>query len=94
MTRISKDIIAGNDFIVNVFDASTQNVHDNADLYHAFESGWPVVIKNYNIEGLDYKYYDDLPDWTIPNNKWIMPWYNSHIKKRNRLMNATGQRNK
>ena len=85
MTRISKDIIAGNDFIVNVFDASTQNVHDNADLYHAFESGWPVVIKNYNIEGLDYKYYDDLPDWTIPNNKWIMPWYNSHIKKRDRL---------
>ena len=85
MTRISKDIIAGNDFIVNVFDANTQDVHDNADLYHAFESGWPVVIKNYNIEGLDYKYYDDLPDWTIPNNKWIMPWYNSHIKKRDRL---------
>ena len=85
MTRIAKDIIAGNDFIVNVFDAKTQDLEDNFKLYEAFESGWPVVIKNLTIPKLDYEYYDGLSDWTIPDNKWIMPWYNSHIKKRDRL---------
>ena len=85
MTRIAKDIIAGNDFIVNVFDAKIHNLEDNFKLYEAFESGWPVVIKNLTIPHLDYDYYDDLPDWTIPDNKWIMPWYNSHIKNRSRL---------
>ena len=85
MTRIAKDIIAGNDFIVNVFDAKTHDLTDNTQLYEAFESGWPVVIKNLTIPQLDYEYYDDLPDWTIPDNKWIMPWYNSHIKKRERM---------
>jgi hypothetical protein len=85
MTRIAKDIIAGNDFIVNVFDANKQDLKDNFKLYTAFESGWPVVIKNLTIPKLDYKYYNDLPDWNIPDNKWIMPWYNSHIKKRERM---------
>ena len=73
MTRIAKDIIAENDLIVNVFDAKTQDLEDNFKLYEAFESGWPVVIKNLTIPKLDYEYYDDLPDWTIPDNKWIMP---------------------
>ena len=85
MTRIATDIITNNGFIVNVFDANTQDLKDNNELYTAFESGWPVVIKNLTIPKLDYNYYDSLPDWTIPDNKWIMPWYNSHIKKRDRL---------
>ena len=85
MTRIATDIITNNGFIVNVFDANTQDLKDNNELYTAFESGWPVVIKNLTIPKLDYSYYDSLPDWTIPDNKWIMPWYNSHIKKRDRL---------
>ena len=87
MTRIAKDITAKDDFIVNIFDANTKDLQDNYRLYTAFESGWPVVIKNLTIPKLDYEYYDDLPDWTIPDNKWIMPWYNSHIKKRDRLRN-------
>ena len=86
MTRIAKDITANNDFKVHVFDANEVEVYDNYKLYEAFESGWPVVIKNYKIEGLDYDYYDNLDDWTIPDNKWIMPWYNSHIKARKRLI--------
>jgi len=85
MTRIAKDIIAGNNFIVNVFNAKTQDLKDNFKLYEAFESGYPVVIKNLTIPHLDYDYYNDLPDWTIPDNKWIMPWYNSHIKSRSRM---------
>jgi|TARA_B110000438_G_C15725405_1_gene611776 hypothetical protein len=85
MTRIAKDITTKDEFIVNVFDAKTQNLEDNFELYTAFESGWPVVIKNLTIPNLDYEYYDNLSDWTIPDNKWIMPWYNSHIKKRDRL---------
>ena len=87
MTRIAKDITAKYDFIVNIFDANTQDLEDNYRLYTAFESGWPVVIKNLTIPKLDYDYYDNLLDWTIPDNKWIMPWYNSHIKKRDRLRN-------
>ena len=85
MTRIAKDIIAGDDFVVNVFDAKKQDLTDNYKIYEAFESGWPVVIKNLTIPQLDYEYYDNLADWTIPDNKWIMPWYNSHIKNRSRL---------
>ena len=42
------------------------------------------------IEGVDYDYYDNLDDWVIEGNKWIMPWYNSHIKKRERLRNERG----
>ena len=60
------------------------------ELYSAFESGWPVVIKGLTIEGVDYDYYDNLDDWIIEGNKWIMPWYNSHIKKRERLRNERG----
>lgn len=85
MTRIAKDIIAKDDFIVNVFDYNKDKIFDTDELYAAFESGWPVVIQNLPIEGLDYQYYDDLADWTIEDNKWIMPWYNSHIKNRTRL---------
>lgn len=85
MTRIAKDIIAKDDFVVNVFDYNTDKIFDTDELYAAFESGWPVVIQNLPIEGLDYQYYDDLADWTIEDNKWIMPWYNSHIKNRTRL---------
>lgn len=90
MTRIAKDTIAGKDFIVNVFDANKDDLDDNEKLYAAFESGWPVVIKNLTIPNLDYEYYDNLPDWTIKDNKWIMPWYNSHIKKRERLRTERG----
>ena len=85
MTRIATDIREKDEFIVNIFDANTEDLEDNYRLYTAFESGWPVVIKNLTIPKLDYDYYDNLPDWTIPDNKWIMPWYNSHIKKRDRL---------
>ena len=85
MTRIAKDIIAKDDFVVNVFDYNTDKIFDTDELYAAFESGWPVVIQNLPIEGLDYQYYDDLADWTIEDNKWIMPWYTSHIKNRTRL---------
>ena len=85
MTRIAYDSIAKEEFKVFVFDYQTDNISDNDKLYRAFESGWPVVIKNMNIPGVDYEYYDSLPDWTIKDNKWIMPWYNSHIKKRERF---------
>jgi hypothetical protein len=39
---------------------------------------------------VDYKYYDQLEDWVIEGNKWIMPWYNSHIKDRTRLEEERG----
>lgn len=85
MTRIAYDSVAKEDFKVYVFDYLIDDIADSDKLYHAFESGWPVVIKNMPIPGVDYDYYDNLPDWTIPDNKWIMPWYNSHIKNRSRL---------
>lgn len=90
MTRIAYDSIAKDEFKVFVFDYKTDNIADSDKLYEAFESGWPVVIKNMVIPGVDYDYYDDLPDWTIKDNKWIMPWYNSHIKKRERLRTERG----
>ena len=90
MTRIAYDSIAKDEFKVYVFDYKTDNIADSDKLYEAFESGWPVVIKNMVIPGVDYDYYDDLPDWTIKDNKWIMPWYNSHIKKRERLRTERG----
>jgi hypothetical protein len=62
MTRIAKDIIAKDDFIVNIFDYNKDKIFNTDELYAAFESGWPVVIQNLPIEGLDYKYYDDLED--------------------------------
>lgn len=86
MTRIAYDSIAKDDFNVKVFYANDINdIADKDELYEAFESGWPVVIKGLTIPGVDYDYYDDLDDWIIEGNKWIMPWYNSHIKKRSRL---------
>lgn len=86
MTRIAYDSQHGEQFTVNVFDVSDiSEIADSEELYRAFESGWPVVIKGLTIPGVDYDYYDDLPDWVIEDNKWIMPWYNSHIKKRDRL---------
>ena len=86
MTRIALDSKAAQDFTVHQFDASDiESITHNDEIYKCFESGWPVVIKNLTIPNLDYDYYDNLPDWTIPDNKWIMPWYNSHIKKRDRL---------
>ena len=45
MTRIAKDIIAKDDFVVNVFDFKKDKVLDSDELYAAFESGWPVVIQ-------------------------------------------------
>ena len=90
MTRIAYD---SNDkeFTVHVFNCNSVNdIADKDELYSAFESGWPVVIKGITIEGVDYDYYDNLDDWIIEGNKWIMPWYNSHIKKRERLRNERG----
>ncbi|MDA9302489.1 hypothetical protein N8072_01115 [bacterium] len=86
MTRIAYDSIAKDDFNVKVFYANDiSDIADKDELYEAFESGWPVVIKGLTIPGVDYDYYDDLDDWIIEGNKWIMPWYNSHIKNRSRL---------
>ena len=85
MTRIALDK-NDNDFTVHVFKVdSIDEIADSDKLYEAFESGWPVVIKGVKISGVDYEYYDNLDDWVIEGNKWIMPWYNSHIKKRERL---------
>lgn len=86
MTRIAYDSIAKDDFTVHVFNCNdVSEIGGTEKLYMAFESGWPVVIKGLTIPGVDYDYYDDLDDWVIEGNKWIMPWYNSHIKKRDRL---------
>ena len=60
MTRIAKDIIAGKDFIVNVFDANKQDIKDNTKLYEAFESGWPVVIKNLTIPQLKFRIFSRI----------------------------------
>ena len=46
MTRIAKDIIAKDDFVVNVFDYNKDKIFNTDELYAAFESGWPVVIQN------------------------------------------------
>lgn len=86
MTRIALDKDHASEITIHEFDAT--NIHSIAhseELYKSFESGWPVVIKNLVIPGVDYDYYDNLDDWIIKDNKWIMPWYNSHIKKRDRL---------
>ena len=86
MTRIAYDSIAKDEFVVKVFNVEHINeIADKDELYEAFESGWPVVIKGLTVPGVDYDYYDNLEDWVIEGNKWIMPWYNSHIKKRTRL---------
>ena len=90
MTRIAYDS-NDKDFTVHVFNCNSINdIADTEKLYSAFESGWPVVIKGLTIEGVDYDYYDKLDDWVIEGNKWIMPWYNSHIKKRERLRTERG----
>lgn len=91
MTRIAYDSVAKDDFKVHVFECKdVSEIADADELYAAFESGWPVVIKGLTIPGVDYDYYDDLEDWIIEGNKWIMPWYNSHIKKRERLRAERG----
>ena len=91
MTRIALDRDHADEFTVHVFDATNINsIADSEELYKSFESGWPVVIKNLVIPGVDYDYYDSLEDWVIEGNKWIMPWYNSHIKNRDRLRNERG----
>lgn len=91
MTRIALDRDHADEFTVHVFDATNINsIADSEELYKSFESGWPVVIKNLVIPGVDYDYYDNLEDWVIEGNKWIMPWYNSHIKNRDRLRNERG----
>jgi hypothetical protein len=91
MTRVALDTIAGKDFKVKIFNIEDiSEIADSEELYTAFESGWPVVIKGLRVSGVDYKYYDELDDWVIEGNKWIMPWYNSHIKDRTRLEEERG----
>jgi hypothetical protein len=91
MTRIAYDSIARDLFHVHIFNITDiSEIANTEELYNSFESGWPVVIKGLSIPGIDYDYYDDLEDWVIPENKWIMPWYNSHIKNRERLRNERG----
>lgn len=91
MTRIAYDSEAKEDFKVHVFNCNDiSDIADKDELYEAFESGWPVVIRGLKIPGVDYDYYDELEDWVIEGNKWIMPWYNSHIKKRERLRTERG----
>lgn len=87
MTRVALDTIAKDEFFVKIFhiEKDISEIADSDELYNAFESGWPVVIKGAKISGVDYDYYDSLEDWVIEGNKWIMPWYNSHIKERTRL---------
>ena len=91
MTRIALDKDHATEMTVHEFDATNIDIIAHSDeLYKSFESGWPVVIRNLTIPYVDYDYYDNLADWTIPDNKWIMPWYNSHIKKRERLRTERG----
>ena len=86
MTRIALDKDHADEITVHVFDATNiDSIAHSEELYKSFESGWPVVIKNLVIPGIDYDYYDNLDDWVVEGNKWIMPWYNSHIKNRTRL---------
>ncbi len=86
MTRLALDTVAKDQFNANIFTVNDiSEIADKEKLYRAYESGWPVVIRGLTVEGIDYDYYDDLPDWVIPGNKWIAPWYNSDIKKRDRM---------
>ena len=56
MTRIAIDSEEQN-FTVHVFKVnSVDEIADSDKLYSAFESGWPVVIKGINIDGVDYDY--------------------------------------
>ena len=91
MTRVALDTIAKDEFFVKIFKVdNVDEIADSDELYDAFESGWPVVIKGVKVPGVDYKYYDELEDWVIEGNRWIMPWYNSHIKQRTRLQEERG----
>lgn len=91
MTRVALDTIAKDEFFVKIFNVSdVSEIADSDELYDAFESGWPVVIKGIKVPGVDYDYYDKLDDWVIEGNRWIMPWYNSHIKERTRLHEERG----
>ena len=91
MTRLAYDSIHGNEFKVKIFNVSSiDEIADSTELYEAFESGWPVVIKGLTIKGIDYDYYDDLEDWVIPGNKWIAPWWPSQIKTGDRMRDERG----
>jgi hypothetical protein len=92
MSRVALDTNNSHPFNIQVFDYST-SLNDSDEIYAAFESGWPVIIKNAKIPNLDYDYYDNLSEWVTPENKWVMPWYNSHIKNRDRLVNERGWNN-
>lgn len=86
MTRLAKDSVAQDDIQVKIFTPNDiSDIADSDELYEAFESGWPVAISGLTIPGIDYDYYDKLPDWVIEGNKWIAPWYPSDIRKRDRL---------
>jgi hypothetical protein len=91
MTRIALDTRYHNDVTIHEFDVTDiSEIADTDKLYSAFESGWPVIIRGLVVPGVDYDYYDGLEDWVIDGNKWIMPWYNSHIKARDRLRTERG----
>lgn len=91
MARIALDKSSATESIVHQFSvADVSEIADTTELYQAFESGWPVVITGLTVPGVDYDYYDALPEWTLDGGKWIMPWYNSHIKARDRLRNERG----
>lgn len=91
MTRLAYDSIAKDQFKVKIFKVNDiSEIADSTELYEAFESGWPVVIKGLTIPKIDYDYYDDLEDWVIPGNKWIAPWYPSAIRKGDRLRDERG----
>jgi len=88
MARLAKDSVAQDDIKVTIFNPTNiTELADSDELYNAFESGWPVVISGLTIPGIDYDYYDKLPDWVIKDNKWIAPWYPSDVRKRDRLRN-------
>ena len=57
MTRIALDTMHADDFNVHVFDATNiDSIAHSDELYTSLESGWPVVINNLIIPGLDYDY--------------------------------------
>lgn len=88
MTRLAKDSVAQDNIKAKIFTPKNiEDIADSDELYEAFESGWPVAISGLKIPGIDYDYYDDLPDWVIDGNKWIAPWYPSDIRKRERMRN-------
>ena len=91
MTRIAYDSRKPDEFQVKIFNPTDiSDIAGTDELYKAFESGWPVVIKGLEIKGIDYDYYDDLPDWVIEGNKWIAPWYPSAVRDTELLKSQRG----